>query len=173
MVKKENKEIFQGNLLRLTQKTCNINKEGGTEYLDKTLRTHVSEVSDFEKSIEEFHEVLKLECSKSFRTHRAQRKQFKKKSVPWWTQELTIMRKRSNALRLRYQRARNNEELREQRKTKYLEAKARYEATIKKGKVSSWKQYCNMTSSTNPWKEIRKLAGVFMVTFIRELSGKH
>jgi hypothetical protein len=118
----------------------------------------VSDEIDIEQLIEEFHKVLKLACSKSFRTQRATRKAMSNKSVPWWTEELTIMRKRLNALRLRYQRTRNHEEMREQRKTQYLEGKARYAATIKEEKISSWKEYCNMTSSTNPWNEVYKLA---------------
>jgi len=71
---------------------------------------------------------------------------------------LTIMRKRMNALRRRYQRARNNGDLREQRRSQYLEGTARYAATIKKEKITSWKEYCNMTSSINPWNEVYKLA---------------
>jgi hypothetical protein len=58
------------------------------------------------------------------------------KSVPRWTKELTVMRKRTNALRRRYQRMRNNDELRKQRKAIYIEGKARYEATIKKEKIN-------------------------------------
>jgi len=29
---------------------------------------------------------------------------------------------------------------------------------LKKKKITSWKQYCNMTSSINPWNEVYKLA---------------
>jgi hypothetical protein len=67
------------------------------------------------------------------------------------------MRKRTNALRRRYQRTRNNEELREQRKTQYFEGKARYAATIKKEKISSWTEYCNMTF-VSPCNEVYILA---------------
>jgi hypothetical protein len=67
------------------------------------------------------------------------------------------MRKRVNALRRRYQRTRNSEDLREQRKTQYLEGKSRYVETVKKEKINSWKKYCNMTSSTNHWNEVYKL----------------
>jgi len=56
------------------------------------------------------------------------------KAVPWWTVELTIMRKRLNVPRRRYQRTRDSEELREQGRSQYLEGKARYAATIKKEK---------------------------------------
>jgi DNA-dependent RNA polymerase auxiliary subunit epsilon len=45
------------------------------------------------------------------------------------------MRKRLNAVRRRYQKTRNSEELREQVRSQYLEGKARYAATIKKKKL--------------------------------------
>ena len=128
-------EKFQGNLLRSAEKKiCKINKEGGTEGLDKPPCTRAFEETDIENLIEEFHEILKLACSKSFRTHRASKRTTSNKSVPWWAEELTVMRKRLNALRRRYQRTRNNVDLRQQRKTQYLEGKARYAATIKKEK---------------------------------------
>ena len=56
----------------------------------------------------------------------------KQKSVPWWTVELTTKRKRLNALRRRYQRTKNDEALREQRKSKYFEERKEYQITIKK-----------------------------------------
>jgi len=73
-----------------------------------------------------------------------------KRSEPWWNEELTIMRRRLNELRRRYQRTINNEHLRHQSKTQYLEGKARYAWTIKKDKFSSWKAYCNLTTATTP-----------------------
>jgi hypothetical protein len=47
----------------------------------------------------------------------------KQKSVPWWTEELIIKRKKLNALRRCYQRTKNNKEPRECRKNKYYEKK--------------------------------------------------
>jgi hypothetical protein len=67
------------------------------------------------------------------------------------------MRKRTNALR-RYQRTKNHEGLREQRKTIYLEEKERYEATVKREKIQSWREYCNLTTSSSPSNEVYKLA---------------
>ena len=89
---------------------------------------------DIEELIQEFHDVMKSACDKSFRIRRLSKKTMSNKSVRWFTEELTIMRKRANALRRRYRRTRNSEELREQRKTQYLEGKARYVATVKKEK---------------------------------------
>ena len=96
------------------------------------MSKRANEGTYIEKLIEEFHEVLKAACDESFRKHQGTRKTLNNRSVPWWTEELTVMRKRTNALRRRFQRTRNNEGLMEQRKTSYLEEKVRYEATIKR-----------------------------------------
>jgi hypothetical protein len=104
------------------------------------------------------------------------KKTINNKSVPWWTDELTVMRKKTNALRRRYQRTRKHEGLREQRKTTYLAEKARYEATIKREKIRSWKEYCNLTTSSNPWNEVYKLAAgkrrnITQITTLRKPDG--
>jgi hypothetical protein len=64
----------------------------------------------------------------------------------------------TNALRRRYQRTKNNEELREHRKSVYYEERKEYSTTIKREKLKSWKEYCNLTSHTNPWNAIYKIA---------------
>jgi len=67
------------------------------------------------------------------------------------------MRKRLNALRRRYQRTTNNENLRTHRKAQYLEGKAMYASTMKIEKFSSWKAFCNLTPANNPWNKVYKL----------------
>jgi len=128
----------------------------GPDELDITLSKKTNEGSDIEKLTEDFQDVLKLACDKSFRQRRTAKRNITKKSEPWWTDELTVMRKRTNAIS--YQRTRNHEEIREQRKSIYLTEKARYEATIKRQKTQSCKVYCNLTTSPNPWNEVYKLA---------------
>lgn len=115
--------------------------------MDVTLSKRVNKGTDIEILVEEFQEVLKAACDKSFRKQRNTSKTITNKSVPWWTDELTVLRKRTNALKRRYQRTRKHEGLREQRKTIYLTEKARYEATIKRENMQSWKEYCNLTTS--------------------------
>jgi len=66
-----------------------------------------------------------LASRESFRTQWASKKVNSHKAVPWWTEELTIMRKRINALRRIYNRTRHNADLPEQRRSQYLEGKAR------------------------------------------------
>jgi hypothetical protein len=68
------------------------------------------------------------------------------------------MRKKVNALRRQYQRITHDNNLRDYRKHQYLQEKRRYEATLRKTKTQSWKQYCNVTTSSNPWNVVYKLA---------------
>jgi hypothetical protein len=109
VVKSEDIDKFQRNLLRLLEEKLSMtNTEGGTEDLDAVLCKRANEGTDIEKLVEEFHEVLKAACDKLFRKQSATRKKITNKSVPWWAEELTLMRKRTNALRKSFQRTRNN-----------------------------------------------------------------
>jgi hypothetical protein len=118
----------------------------GLENLDNILALQVKEENDIERAVNQFQEALILACNKSFKKRKATKKE-KYKSVPWWTQELTLKRKRVNALRRR-----------EWCKNQYHEEKSQYQATIKREKINSWKQFCNLTSATNPWNAIYKIA---------------
>jgi hypothetical protein len=40
----------------------------------------------------------------------------------------------------------------------YLERKSTYAASIKREQRNSWKEFCNITTATNPWGVIYKLA---------------
>jgi len=82
----------------------------------------------------------------------------KGRTVPWWTDELTTMRKRTNALRRQFQRTTNNESLRESRKRQYNKAKADYQTAIRREKTRSWKNYCTLTPANNPCNEVYKIA---------------
>ena len=71
------------------------NHNTGTEDLDETLSSIITEELDIEKQIDEFSEGIKLACNKSFPTHGAIKKATAHKTIPWWTQELTVLRKRT------------------------------------------------------------------------------
>jgi len=79
-------------------------------------------------------------------------------SVPWWTMELIIRRKKINAIRRRYQRMKHESNLKEARAQQYLQEKRKYEATLRKTKMHSWKQYCNVTTASNPYNAVYKPA---------------
>jgi hypothetical protein len=68
------------------------------------------------------------------------------------------MRKKINAIRWRYQRTKHDSNLREAMKQHYLQEKRKYEATLRKTKMHSWKQYCNVLTASNPWNAVYKLA---------------
>jgi len=97
------------------------------------------------------------------------------KSVPWWTTRLTIKRREVNAERGRYQRTKLNDELRRQRREKYLVSKAECAAAIRQEKSRSWKEYYNATSEVNPWNAIYKMTtgktkSVTHTTTLRQLD---
>src|SRR5215475_5741512 len=93
-------------------------------------------MDDMEDIVNKFSEALKAACNKSFRTGRAFTKTRKHKTVTWWTEDLTRARKRVNAFRRKYQRTKNNDNLRDQRQTEYQAEKTQYQAKIKKAKLS-------------------------------------
>jgi len=110
-----------------------------------------------EDAVDTLQEAITMSCNKSFRKAIPLQKWANQKSVPWWTQELTIRRKKLNAFRRRYQRAQDIA-LRESRKKTYHTEKSRYQAAIKSEKLKSWKEFCTLTTSTNPWNVVYKLA---------------
>jgi hypothetical protein len=158
--KKELYPIFRTNLTQLAKEMLSsCRSTDTTEDIDTILSIKIAETLDIEKFTEEFHDIIIKACDKTFKTQCTPKKnKTTHKSVPWWTGELTILRKRTNALRRRYQRTKNNEQLRERRHTLYLDSKAQYAATIRREKIKSWKLYCNITTAANPWNEIYKLA---------------
>ena len=101
--------------------------------------------------------VIQKACKGTSGNRNTSQPKTKGKTVPWWANELKILRKKTNAMRRRYQR---------QRATKHYERVERpntpkrrqYQAAVRKEKTRSWKEYCSVTSPINPWNEVYKLA---------------
>ena len=91
-------------------------KGGEAEELDKYLSTKITTEEDLEQNIDLFAEAVQSVCRRTFQNTTIWEKTSKKKSVPWWTDNLTLMRKTVNACRRLFQRKRNDEVLRENRK---------------------------------------------------------
>ena len=157
---KENKlHIFDRKLVQEMQKMANNKiKGGGAEELDKYLSTKITTEEDLEQNIDLFAETVQSACRRTFQNTTTWEKTSKKKSVPWRTDNLTLMWKKVNACRRLFQITRNNEVLRENRTKKYLEVKRTYQVGIKKEKLNSWKEFCNVAASINPWSQVYKLA---------------
>jgi len=126
---------FQGNVQQIVMTQQGKNHDTETENLEETFSSIITAELDIEKRIDEFGEVIKLACNKSFQKHGATKKITAHKTVPWWTQELTVLRKRTDAQSRLYQRTRNNDDLTEKRKAQYSEGKAKYAAPIKRKKL--------------------------------------
>ena len=135
-----------------------VSYKESVEEMDMNLATTAAKENDLERLVDSFTQAMETACREAFKTINTQNKTKQKKAVPWWKDSLTIMQKRINALRRLYQRTRNNEELRESRKHKYHEEKKMYQYEIRKEKLNSWKEYCNLTASLNPWSHVFKLA---------------
>ena len=97
ITKKEDLAKFQVNILQTAEtRVTQQNAESRAVHLDDTLALRISEDAAIEKHIDEFSEALMIACNKSFKTKRASKKATTHKPVPWWTEELTILRKRTN-----------------------------------------------------------------------------
>ena len=151
---------FQGTLLQVLSENFKINLNTTLgEDVDYLLSSELTEGANIEKIVTEFSEALKMVCNNAFPTYRALRNSTSHRSVSWWSSDLTILRKKPNALRRPYQSSRNNGELRDKRKTQYFECKATYSATIRREKIRSWKEYCDVSTAKNPSGAIYKTAG--------------
>jgi hypothetical protein len=156
IVTEENLKKFDNNLSRFVAMKFRTGQENSVN-LDRDLASQVKELNDIESPVDLIQEALISSYNKSFKTRQAAKKTTKCTSVRWWTEELTLMRRRINAPR-RNQRTANNYDLRESRKNQYHYERTKYQATIKREKTKSWKEFCKLTSSTIPWNAVYKLA---------------
>jgi hypothetical protein len=83
---------------------CGSSWEEGNRALDKYVSSRIANAEDVEDTVNKFSDALTTECNKSFKVGRTYMKTNKPKTVPWWTEDLTIARKRVNAFRRKYQR---------------------------------------------------------------------
>jgi len=135
-MKEQQHTKFCKTFLNLISKKFQIDKdEENMEEIDEALNAKVKEHKDLSEFMEKYEEVIRLTCKETLKLPKQQQTFTKGKSVPWWTDAVTILRNRTNALRRRFQRTTNNEELRENRKNRYIEEKRKYQAAIRKEKT--------------------------------------
>jgi hypothetical protein len=88
--------------------------------IDNTLYEILTLEADIENAVEKYQTFVAAASKKSFKVRRLLQKTVRHKSVPWWTKELTLIRKKINALRRRYQRTLHDNSTSEARKHQYL-----------------------------------------------------
>ena len=158
-IKEHQQAEFYKKLQRIASETFQIEDRGrSNEHLDEALTQKLEATRDVQEFTEKLEEAIQKACKETSGNSNKAKQKANGKTVPWWTNGLTIMRKKTNALRRRYQRTTSKEALRESRKTQYNKAKAEYQAAVRKEKTRSWKEYCTTTSPFNPWNEVYKLA---------------
>jgi hypothetical protein len=159
IIKEHQYTDFHNNIRRQIIKNFQIDNDGGniTE-IDQRLVERLTSQEDLGIFIDEIDDMIRTTCTDTFKNQKLPKNCANGKSVPWWSITLTIMRKRMNALRRRFQRTLHNEELRASRKKQYCEEKKKYQAAIRMEKTNSWKQHCSLVTPNNPWNEVYKLA---------------
>ena len=157
IVNNKNFPQFDSSLIDNITNKFHIANTGDPKILDEELSDNIINSMDTEDLITELFSCIKSACSATFRISTSRKNPSKGRTVPWWNNQLTIHRKKVNAMRRRYQRTQNNENLRTQRKTQYTEEKRLYQAHIQQEKTKSWKQFCSATTS-NPWNAAYKIS---------------
>ena len=138
IVKEEDFEKFEVILASnmLSKFNCASTKEGLAK-TDQELCDKLNLYEDMDKLVDTAFSCITAACNTVFKVSRGAKRVLKKLTNPWWTEELTVLRKRTNALRRRYQRTTNNENLREERKVKYFDGRQGYELKVQEAKLKS------------------------------------
>jgi len=159
IVNPEKLEDFDATILReYSTIVSDYNTTGDVNSLDEELCNMANAEPDTSKLVTEYEKIVNAACKANFKTRRPTQKLITERSVPWWSDELTILRKKINALRRRYQRTKLDEQLRQVRQAQYHQEKRKYENAIRRQKAESWKQYCSLTPSNNPWNAVYRMS---------------
>jgi hypothetical protein len=97
---------------------------------DEELSNKVKQDTDAGETMHKFISATAAASDAATRASRASERALKKQSIPWWTGELTLLHKKVLALRRRYQRTRNDENLRYERRLQYQEGNRHYQAKL-------------------------------------------
>jgi len=152
IIKEQQRSAFYEKLYSTISKEFPIERtREGQEGIDNKLSRRLKGELGTRQFTAKLEDAIQTTCKDMYRFKEKSKPKTKGRTVPWWTDELQVTRKRTNALRRRYQRTTNNETLRESRKRQYNKAKADYQTAIKKEKTRSWKKYCTLTPANNPW----------------------
>jgi hypothetical protein len=134
-----------------------LDYSNGLTKSDEELCNKVKQCTDTGETMHKFISAVAPACDAAFRVSRAGERAVKERTLPWWTSELTILRKKLLALWRRYQRTRNDGNLRHKRRFLYQEGNKHYQAKLRDDKLKSWKGYCSRTLSSNPWNAVYRL----------------
>ena len=138
----------------ITKFNCENNKES-LEKIDQELCNKINLYEDVDELVDTAFSCITAACNTAFKISRGAKHLIKKTAISWWTEKLTVLRKRTNALRMRYQRTTNNENLRQREKKS---GRHKYEGKMQEAKLKSWKTFCTINDGVNPWNIVYKIA---------------
>jgi len=141
----------------ITKFNCENNKEGW-EKTDEELCNKINFCEDMDELVGTAFSCITAACNTAFKVSRGAKHLIKKTAVSWWTEELMVLRKRTNALRRRCQRTTTNENVRQERKEKYFDGRRECEGKMQEAKLKSWKTFCTINDGVNPWNIVYKIA---------------
>jgi len=131
-----------------------INKTDANK-LDEELQGKAKQYNT-EDLINDCFSYVTAACNTAFRISKG-RKLKTRRTVPWWNDELKILRKKVNALRWRYQRTLNNEDLKSDKKIQYNEGKRQYQSKLREEKFKSWQNTVPQQRSPSLGTQFSKL----------------
>jgi hypothetical protein len=144
IIKNEDFEKFEAILAsNMSKFNCENNKKG-LEKIDQELCNKINFYEDMDELVDTDFSCITAACNTAFKVSKEVKHLIKKTTISWWTEELTVLRKRANALQRRYQRTTNNENLRQERKEKYFDGRCEYEGKMQGAKLKSWKTFCTI-----------------------------
>ena len=135
-----------------------LNSSKDLTQCDEELSHKVKLGTDIGESIHKFITPVASASDSAFRISRPGKRAMKERRVPRWNGDLTLLRKKTPALMRRYQRTKNDENLRQQRRLQYREGNRLYQEQLRQAKLNSWKHFCSRTNECNPWNAAYRLA---------------
>ena len=117
-----------------TKFKCEKNREG-LEKIDQELCEKRNFYEDVDELVDTAFTCITAACNTAFKVLKGSKYLIKKPTVSWWIEELTVLRKKTNAVRRRYQRTTNNGSLRQERKETYLDGRCEYEGKMQEAKL--------------------------------------
>lgn len=136
---------------------CSTNPNNLTA-CDKALSQKIRNSTDTGESIRKLTSAITTACDATLQVLRPGKRATRERSVPWWNNELTTLRKKTLAMRRRYQRTKHNADLRQDRRLQYQESNRTYQAKLREAKSISWKEFCSRTQDSNPWNLVYRYA---------------
>jgi len=86
--------------------------------------------TDTGQSTHKYISAVAVAFGAAFRVSTVGDRALNKRSEPWWTGEITLLRKKAIAMRRKYQGTRNVENLRHERKLQYQEGNRHYQPKL-------------------------------------------